>query len=54
MGKTDVFIINYKRTPIGGFLSNLSSLSAEELSSKIITDLCRNINKKEIEKNLYR
>jgi acetyl-CoA C-acetyltransferase len=50
MERKEVFIIKYKRTPIGSFLSNLSSLSAEELASKLIDNLCQNINKEQIEK----
>ena len=46
----EVYIISYKRTPIGGFLSSLSSLTAEELASRVINNLCQNINKDDIEK----
>lgn len=44
----EIFIIRYKRTPIGNFLSNLSSLSAEHLASSLIEELCIDINKKDI------
>ena len=40
----EIYIINYKRTPIGNFLSNLSDLTAVELASHLISDLCNNIN----------
>tara|TARA_Y100000768_G_C23958215_1_gene673885 strand:- start:462 stop:1640 length:1179 start_codon:yes stop_codon:yes gene_type:complete len=49
MNKKEIFIIDYKRTPIGNFLSNLSSLSAEELASSLINDLCKNIKKDDID-----
>ena len=44
----EIFVIRYKRTPIGNFLSNLSSLSAEHLASSLIEELCIDINKKDI------
>jgi acetyl-CoA C-acetyltransferase len=45
---SEVYIINYKRTPIGSFLSKLSNISAEKLASLLIKDLCNNIVKKDI------
>ena len=44
-----VYIINYKRTPIGGFLSNLSSLTAVELGKEVVNNLTYNFNKQLIE-----
>uniref|UniRef100_A0A6C0LYH2 acetyl-CoA C-acetyltransferase n=1 Tax=viral metagenome TaxID=1070528 RepID=A0A6C0LYH2_9ZZZZ len=48
MERKEIFIINYKRTPIGNFLSKLSSLSAVELASLLIEKLCKDINKDDI------
>ena len=48
MNHKEIYIIGYKRTPIGNFLSNLSSLSAEELASSLINELCKNIKIEDI------
>lgn len=45
-----VFIINYKRTPICGFLSNLSNLSALELGKEVVNKLLLTFDKSLIEK----
>ena len=45
-----VFILNYKRTPIGGFLSSLSNLSSLELGKIVVNNLTENFNKTLIEK----
>jgi acetyl-CoA C-acetyltransferase len=49
MDNKEIYIIKYKRTPIGNFLSNLSSLSAEELASSLMNNLCNNIKKEDID-----
>lgn len=44
----NIFIINYKRTPICGFLSQLSSLSAVELGCLLVNEITKDINKEDI------
>ncbi len=46
----EVYIIKYKRTPIGNFLSNLSTLSAVDLASSLLNNLCNNINRNDIDR----
>ena len=48
MNDSIIYIINYKRTPIGSFLSTLSSLSIHELSLPLIKEVTKNIEKKDI------
>lgn len=43
-----IFIIDYKRTPIGSFMSELSNLSAFELANKLVPQLIKEINKEDI------
>ena len=45
-----VYILNYKRSPIGGFLSNFKDITINDLSSQCLNDLLDNFNKKNIEK----
>lgn len=47
--KKEVFIIKYKRTPIGSFLSNLKDLSTVQLASCLINETCIDIDKKDID-----
>jgi acetyl-CoA C-acetyltransferase len=44
----NVYIINYKRTPICSFLSQLSSLNAIELGSLLVNEISKDINKEDI------
>ena len=43
-----IYIINYKRTPIGSFMSNLSHLSAFELANKLVPKLFTEINREDV------
>ena len=44
-----VFIVKYKRTPIGGFLSSLSTLKAKNLGHEVINNLINDFDKNLIE-----
>jgi acetyl-CoA C-acetyltransferase len=45
-----VYILKYKRTPIGGFLSNLSNLSAIDIGKIVVNKIIDNFDKTLIEK----
>jgi acetyl-CoA C-acetyltransferase len=44
----NIYIINYKRSPIGGFLGSLSSLSMLDISVKLVETITKDIKKDDI------